>query len=218
MLLLIRELYAGKKIIVGRDRLDSVRGVAQKLQAYEIFLERHPEWHDKVVLIQVTSPTSVEDKEEGTDRTANKISDLVARINGTYGSLSFTPVQHYPQYLSREEYFALLRIADVGLITSVRDGMNTTALEYVICHHLGILGNCWQLRQCYTHQPLGPWRHSRRDSSRLGHGPQAKVRDAQEVVQKCHNQHCADMDEQLRQASAHQPHLVQPSDCHTCLG
>lgn len=129
----IRELYAGKKIIVGRDRLDSVRGVAQKLQAFEIFLERHPEWHDKVVLIQVTSPTSVEDKGESTDKTANKISDLVARINGTYGSLSFTPVQHYPQYLTKEEYFALLRIADLGLITSVRDGMNTTALEYVIC-------------------------------------------------------------------------------------
>ena len=129
----IRDLYAGKKVIVGRDRLDSVRGVAQKLQAFEIFLERHPEWHDKVVLIQVTSPTSIEDKEEGADKTANKISDLVARINGTYGSLSFTPVQHYPQYLSREEYFALLRVADVGLITSVRDGMNTTALEYVIC-------------------------------------------------------------------------------------
>ncbi|KAF1356607.1 alpha,alpha-trehalose-phosphate synthase-like protein subunit Tps2 [Delphinella strobiligena] len=129
----IRDIYAGKKVIVGRDRLDSVRGVAQKLQAFEIFLERHPEWHDKVVLIQVTSPTSVEDKGEDTDKTANKISDLVARINGTYGSLSFAPVQHYPQYLSREEYFALLRVADVGLITSVRDGMNTTALEYVIC-------------------------------------------------------------------------------------
>lgn len=128
----IQELYAGKKIIVGRDRLDSVRGVAQKLQAYEIFLERHPEWHDNVVLIQVTSPTSIEDKDEGEDKTANKISDLVARINGVYGSLSFTPVQHYPQYLSREEYFALLRIADVGLITSVRDGMNTTSLEYII--------------------------------------------------------------------------------------
>jgi trehalose 6-phosphate synthase/phosphatase len=55
----LRELYHDKKIIVGRDRLDSVRGVAQKLQAFEIFLERHPEWHDKVVLIQVTSPTSI---------------------------------------------------------------------------------------------------------------------------------------------------------------
>ncbi|KAF2772607.1 hypothetical protein EJ03DRAFT_266456 [Teratosphaeria nubilosa] len=128
----LRELYAGKKIIVGRDRLDSVRGVAQKLQAYEIFLERHPEWHDKVVLIQVTSPTSIEDREDKSSKTANKISDMVARINGTFGSLSYTPVQHYPQYLSKEEYFALLRIADLGLITSVRDGMNTTALEYVV--------------------------------------------------------------------------------------
>lgn len=134
----LRELYHDKKIIVGRDRLDSVRGVAQKLQAFEIFLERHPEWHDKVVLIQVTSPTSIEDREDsGSDKVANKISDLVARINGSYGSLSFTPVQHYSQYLSREEYFALLRIADVGLITSVRDGMNTTALEYVACQRDG---------------------------------------------------------------------------------
>ena len=134
----LRELYEGKKIIVGRDRLDSVRGVAQKLQAFEIFLERHPEWHDKVILIQVTSPTSMDSREETNDKTANKVSELVARINGTFGSLSFAPVQHYPQYLLPAEYFALLRVADVGLITSVRDGMNTTALEYVLCqrdHH-----------------------------------------------------------------------------------
>ncbi|KAF2195314.1 glycosyltransferase family 20 protein [Zopfia rhizophila CBS 207.26] len=131
----IRELYAGKKIIVGRDRLDSVRGIAQKLQAFEIFLERYPEWHDKVVLIQVTSPSQVQDDQDDDDdnKIVNKIADLVARINGAFGSLSFTPVQHFPQYLSKEEYFALLRVADVGLITSVRDGMNTTSLEYVIC-------------------------------------------------------------------------------------
>ncbi|KAK3674582.1 threalose-6-phosphate phosphatase [Recurvomyces mirabilis] len=134
----LRHKYEGKKIIVGRDRLDSVRGVAQKLQAYELFLERHPEWHDQVVLIQVTSPTSIEEAGDKADKTANKISDLVARINGTYGSLEFTPVMYYPQYLDQDEYFALLRVADLGLITSVRDGMNTTALEYVIAqrdHH-----------------------------------------------------------------------------------
>jgi trehalose 6-phosphate synthase/phosphatase len=131
----IREIYSDKKIIVGRDRLDSVRGVAQKLQAFEMFLERYPEWRGKVVLIQVTSPSSVQVIRGDDDDTKvlNKISDLVARINGDYGSLSFVPVQHFPQYLSREEYFALLRVADVGLITSVRDGMNTTSLEYVIC-------------------------------------------------------------------------------------
>ena len=130
----ILQLYAGKRIIVGRDRLDTVRGVAQKLQAFEIFLDRHPHWQDKVVLIQVTSPTSVEEEKEDADhKMSNKISDLVARINGKHGSLQFSPVQHYPQYISREEYLALLRVANVGLITSVRDGMNTTSLEYVVC-------------------------------------------------------------------------------------
>ena len=130
----IRQIYAGKKIIVGRDRLDTVRGVAQKLMAFEIFLGRYPEWRDQVVLIQVTSPTSVEvEKEDSGHKIEHKISSLVSRINGEYGSLSHSPVQHYAQYLSSHEYFALLRIADVGLITSVRDGMNTTSLEYVVC-------------------------------------------------------------------------------------
>lgn len=130
----IRAQYAGQKIIVGRDRLDTVRGVAQKLMAFQMFLERHPEWRGKVVLIQVTSPTSVEEqKEDQGNKMANKISDLVSKINGLYGGLEYTPVFHFPQYLSRDEYFALLRIADVGLITSVRDGMNTTSLEYVVC-------------------------------------------------------------------------------------
>lgn len=130
----IRKLYAGRKIIVGRDRLDSVRGVAQKLQAFEVFLERYPEWRDKVVLIQVTSPTSVEEeKEDPENKIAGQISNLVSTINGRFGSLSFSPVQYYPQYLSQREYFALLRVADVGLITTVRDGMNTTSLEYIVC-------------------------------------------------------------------------------------
>jgi trehalose 6-phosphate synthase/phosphatase len=131
----IREIYAGKKIIVGRDRLDAVRGVVQKLQAFEMFLERYPEWQGKVVLIQVTSPSGVhtERGDSARESVVNNISDLAAKINGVYGSLDYSPVRHFPQYLSREEYFALLRLADIGLITSVRDGMNTTSMEYVIC-------------------------------------------------------------------------------------
>ncbi|OJJ61644.1 hypothetical protein ASPSYDRAFT_56871 [Aspergillus sydowii CBS 593.65] len=132
----LRKLYAGVKIIVGRDRLDSARGVAQKLQAFETFLERFPEWRDKVVLIQVTSPTSVEEEKEE-HKIASRISNLVDTINGRFGSLSFSPVKYYPQYLSPHEYFALLRVADVGLITTVRDGMNTTSLEYIICQQDG---------------------------------------------------------------------------------
>lgn len=131
----LRKLYYGKKIIVGRDRLDSVRGVAQKLQAFERFLEMYPEWREKVVLIQVTSPTTAEAEKDDLDdnKVATRVNELVMRINGMYGSLGFSPVQHYPQYLDQSEYFALLRAGHIGLITSVRDGMNTTSLEYIVC-------------------------------------------------------------------------------------
>ncbi|KAK9418235.1 hypothetical protein SUNI508_08196 [Seiridium unicorne] len=129
----LKKLYGDKKIIVGRDRLDSVRGVAQKLMAFERFLELYPEWTEKVVLVQVTSPTAIGEAGEFENKIASRVNELVMKINGTYGSLGFSPVQHFPQYLSQDEYYALLRAADIGLITSVRDGMNTTSLEYVVC-------------------------------------------------------------------------------------
>ncbi|KAG0263759.1 threalose-6-phosphate phosphatase [Mortierella polycephala] len=124
----IRKTYKGKRIIVGRDKLDLVKGVHQKLQAFEKFLNDYPEMQGEVVLIQVTSPPLVENL-----KLEAKIAELVAHINGTYGSLNFTPVVHYHQHIDRDEYYALLSIADIGLITSVRDGMNTTSLEYIMC-------------------------------------------------------------------------------------
>lgn len=130
----LKKMYAGKKLIVGRDRLDSVRGVAQKLMAFDRFLELYPDWREKVVLIQVTSPTSIEEeKEDSENKIAQRVNEWIGRIHGTYGHLGYEPVQHFPQYLSQDEYFALLRAADIGLITSVRDGMNTTSLEYIVC-------------------------------------------------------------------------------------
>ncbi|KAK4164658.1 putative glycosyltransferase [Cladorrhinum sp. PSN259] len=130
----LKKKFAGMKIIVGRDRLDSVRGVAQKLMAFERFLEQYPEWREKVVLVQVTSPSNVEEEaNDAENKIASRVNELIMKINGMYGSLGFTPVQHYPQYINQDEYFALLRTADIGLITSVRDGMNTTSLEYVLC-------------------------------------------------------------------------------------
>ncbi|CAI2173618.1 2604_t:CDS:10 [Funneliformis geosporum] len=124
----IREMYADKKIIVGRDKLDLVKGVLQKLHAFEKFLEDYPKWQGKVVLIQVTSPALSE-----SPKLEKKVSEVIAKINGTYGSLEFTPVHHYHNHMDQDEYYALLSVADLGLITSVRDGMNTTSLEYIMC-------------------------------------------------------------------------------------
>ncbi|KAN0059810.1 hypothetical protein ACQY0O_008384 [Thecaphora frezii] len=124
----IREMYKGKKILIGRDKLDVVRGVVQKLQAFHKFLAEYPEWRNKVVLIQVTAPAL-----NDSPKLERQVSELVSHINGEFGSLSFTPVHHYHQIIDRDEYFALLSVADLALITSVRDGMNTTSMEYIIC-------------------------------------------------------------------------------------
>lgn len=124
----IRELYPDKKIIVGRDRLDNVRGVLQKLRAFEMFLYMYPAWRNKVVLIQLSSPYYSRSRTYG-----KKVTELVNHINSEYGSINSFPVLHYHKRIRKDEYFALLRVADLALNTSVRDGVNATLLEYIIC-------------------------------------------------------------------------------------
>lgn len=129
----IRERYAGKKIIIGRDKLDPVKGVLQKLEAFELFLKDNPGWHEKVVLIQVASPGALDSPE-----LENKASEIVGRINAKYGSLEFTPANLFNQHIDRDEYYALLQVADIGLVTPVIDGMNTASFEYIVAqeeHH-----------------------------------------------------------------------------------
>ena len=124
----LRRMYEGKKIIIGRDKLDPTKGVLPKLRAFDRFLQDYPEWQGKVALIQVTSPSPGD-----SPALATKVSELVDQINAAYGSLEFQPVHHYHQTIERDEYFALLSVADVALVTSIRDGMNTTTMEYVVC-------------------------------------------------------------------------------------
>ncbi|KAJ6470460.1 trehalose-6-phosphate phosphatase [Mycena sanguinolenta] len=123
----LRALYEGKKIIVGRDKLDVVKGVLQKLQAFQKLLQSYPEWIGNVVLIQVTSPSLTD-----SPKRERQISELVANINGEFGSLDFVPVHHYHQTLKKDEFYALLSVADLAVITPLRDGMNTTSMEFVI--------------------------------------------------------------------------------------
>ncbi|KIM37046.1 glycosyltransferase family 20 protein [Hebeloma cylindrosporum] len=126
----LRNLYEGKKIIVGRDKLDVVKGVIHKLRAFEKLLQDYPEWIGNVVMIQVTSPALTD-----SPKLERMVSELVAHINGEYGSLDFIPVHHYHQTLKKDEFYALLSVADLAVITPLRDGMNTTSMEFVIAQN-----------------------------------------------------------------------------------
>lgn len=124
----LAERYEGKKVIVGRDKLDWIRGVRQKLLAFEVFLNEHPEWVGRVVLIQVALATNEENEEAG------EANDVVSRINSKYSSLTYQPVVFlHVQDITFSQYLALLTVADAFLANSLREGMNLTTHEYVIC-------------------------------------------------------------------------------------
>jgi trehalose 6-phosphate synthase/phosphatase len=123
----MRERYRGKKLIVARDKLDHVRGVRQKLLSYELFLNKNPQWRDKVVLIQVALSSSDKGDLEAT------VSDIVTRVNSSWANLAYQPVVYLKQDIDYAQYLALLTIADALMITSQREGMNLTSHEYVFC-------------------------------------------------------------------------------------
>ncbi|KAI9668191.1 MAG: hypothetical protein M1821_001011 [Bathelium mastoideum] len=124
----IRERYAGKRLIVARDKLDNVRGVRQKLLAFELFLNKHPEWRDQVVLLQVATSTN-----EKQNELVATVSDIVTRIDSVHSTLAHQPLVFLKQDIGFSQYLALLSVADVLMITSLREGMNLTAHEYVFC-------------------------------------------------------------------------------------
>ncbi|KAI0417563.1 family 20 glycosyltransferase [Xylaria grammica] len=125
---IMRDRYKDKKIIVARDKLDPVRGVRQKLLAFELFLNKNPSWRDKIVLIQVALSTS--EKSDGLDAA---VGDIVARINSAWANLAYQPVVYLKQDIPYPQYLALLTIADALMITSQREGMNLTSHEFIVC-------------------------------------------------------------------------------------
>jgi len=130
----IEELQAkfkGKRILLGVDRLDYIKGVPQKLHALEVFFSKHPEFIDKVVLIQVAVPSRT-DVEEYQHLRSN-VNELVGRINGQYGTADFMPIHFLNKSVNFDELCALYAVADAALVTSTRDGMNLVSYEYVAC-------------------------------------------------------------------------------------
>ncbi|KAF9437804.1 hypothetical protein BGZ76_011046 [Entomortierella beljakovae] len=124
---MLKEKYADMKLIVARDKLDYIKGVRQKMLAFERFLTLYPQYQGKIVLIQVALSTSEQNEVQG------QVSDVVTRINSRFSDLSYQPIVFLRQDITFSQYLGLLTVADLCLITPLRDGMNLTSHEYVVC-------------------------------------------------------------------------------------
>ncbi|XP_044510790.1 alpha,alpha-trehalose-phosphate synthase [UDP-forming] 1-like [Mangifera indica] len=127
----LKETFAGRKVMLGVDRLDMIKGIPQKILAFEKFLEENPEWRDKVVLLQIAVPTRTDVPEY--QKLTSQVHEIVGRINGRFGTLTTVPIQHLDRSLDFLQLCALYAVTDVALVTSLRDGMNLVSYEFVAC-------------------------------------------------------------------------------------
>lgn len=125
----LKDVFQNRRIILSIDRLDYSKGILQRIQAYELLLELHPQYIEKVAMHMIVVPSrdTVKEYKELKDI----IDKRVGHINARYRTISWNPINYYYRSFPIETLSALYSYADVCLVTPIRDGMNLVSKEYV---------------------------------------------------------------------------------------
>jgi trehalose 6-phosphate synthase len=127
----LRESLAGRALMIAVDRLDYSKGIPERIAAYGELLEGHPAHRHGVTFLQV-APESRCDVPEY-QRLGQQVQRQVGRINGRHGDEAWTPLRYVNRSYPHEDLAGFYRLARVGLVTPLRDGMNLVAKEFVAC-------------------------------------------------------------------------------------
>lgn len=123
------EQYKKSKIILSVDRLDYSKGLIHRLEAFRIFLGRHPEWIMRVSLVMILVPSR--DSVNRYNDLKIRIDETIGNINGTFSQSGWIPIHYFYKNFSFDELTAFYHISNVALVTPLRDGMNLVAKEFV---------------------------------------------------------------------------------------
>jgi trehalose 6-phosphate synthase len=125
----VLESGVGRSLIIGVDRLDYSKGLAERFLGYERFLHKNPDRRALVYLMQIAPPSRTDVQSYQDIRT--NLDALSGRINGQYADIDWVPIRYVNQGYPRETLAGVYRTARIGLVTSLRDGMNLVAKEFV---------------------------------------------------------------------------------------
>ncbi len=117
------------KLILSIDRLDYSKGIAKRLNAFEYFLNKYPEYKEKVRLIILAVPSRSNVPQY--QLLKKEIDELVGRINGELSTVNWTPIWYFYRSLPFENLIDLYTSSDIAWLTPLRDGMNLVAKEYI---------------------------------------------------------------------------------------
>jgi trehalose 6-phosphate synthase len=135
----LEQQFAGRRVLVGVDRVDYTKGLVERLRAIELLLEHRRDLVGKVAFLQIAVPSRGDIREYRALRT--EVERLVGRINGRFTEPGGeVPVYYLHRSVSLDWLLACYRLADVCLVTPLRDGMNLVAKEYVAAKAAGDRG------------------------------------------------------------------------------
>ena len=127
----LRERFApnGEVLGIGVDRMDYSKGLEEKLKALDFLWDRQPEWRERFTFVQVAVPSRTDI--EAYDQLSEKVERMAWSLNERYRTESWTPIHLLKESLPAERLALFYRAADVCIISSLQDGMNLVAKEYV---------------------------------------------------------------------------------------
>lgn len=114
---------------IGVDRLDYTKGIIERMHAIEIFLTKYPAYIGKFTFIQISAPSRTDIAEY--KNFTMKVESEINRINSKFKKNDWRPILFLHKYHSHEDIYPLYRAANICLVTSLHDGMNLVAKEFV---------------------------------------------------------------------------------------
>ena len=119
----------GREMVIGVDRLDYSKGLPARFLAYERWLQDYPENRRAVTFVQIAPPSRVGVR--AYDDIRQELEGIAGHINGRFAEIDWVPIRYLNQGYGRQTLMGIFGAAKIGLVTSLRDGMNLVAKEYV---------------------------------------------------------------------------------------
>ncbi len=116
-------------IALGVDRLDYTKGIVERIRAVEHLFERHPQWIGRLTFVQIAAPTRSSLDEY--QRFESQVRATATQVNARFGNASYQPIQLLVEHHDTPAVTEYFRACDVCLVTSLHDGMNLVAKEFV---------------------------------------------------------------------------------------
>ena len=128
-LLRLRRSIAERTLLIGVDRLDYSKGLIERFEAFERLLRNYPQNRNRATFLQIAPPTRSDIPEYNEIR--RKLEETSGHINGQYAEFDWSPIRYLNKGVQRRTLAGFFRLAQVGLVTPLRDGMNLVAKEYI---------------------------------------------------------------------------------------